>query len=252
MSDLNSPPESTFAPPASTFAPPASTSATEDSSNEYKPPTMSLADIAVTLAMAASRVQACIKAAENNVPLARIMYFKARIQWEITTFVTPILQYSAARNIISVMPPPIAHILHLFPQLTWNAVPDHIFSSHLSEFRLVRDHGEPSWIVSSYDTPWWMGDTTIPNQPWQWDRVIDSCHFHYQHWLSGVEDNGFILPEQLDGTPAPSLVGLKWIRERLVSLIQDHQEGIRDKMVEIDMYTDTLARLKRARGDDPY
>ncbi|KAG1718914.1 uncharacterized protein EDB91DRAFT_1089672 [Suillus paluster] len=158
--------------------------------------------------MTASCVQACIsqyqtEAAENNVPSAWIMYFKAGIQWEIT--------------------------------LTWNAVPDHIFSSHLSEFRLVRDHGEPSWIISSYDTPWWMGDTTIPNQPWQWDRVIDSCHFHYQHWLSGVEDNGFILPEQLDSTPAPSLVGLKWIREHLVSLIQDHQEGIHDKMVEIDI-----------------
>ncbi|KAG1738321.1 uncharacterized protein EDB91DRAFT_1082719 [Suillus paluster] len=145
--------------------------------------------------MAASRVQACIsqyqtEAAENDVPSAWIIYFKAGIQWEIT--------------------------------LTWNAVPDHIFSSHLSEFRLVRDHGEPSRIVSSYDTPWWMGDTTIPNKPWQWDQ-------------SGIEDNGFILPEQLDGTPAPSLVGLKWIRECLVSLIQDHQEGIHDKMVEIDI-----------------
>ncbi|KAG1738329.1 uncharacterized protein EDB91DRAFT_1082727 [Suillus paluster] len=168
--------------------------------------------------MAASHVQACIsqyqtEAAENNVPSARIIYFKAGIQWEITTT---------------------------------------SFHPTYPSFSLVRDHGEPSRIVSSYDTPWWMGDTTIPNQPWQWDRVIDSCHFHYQHWLSGVEDNGFILPEQLDGTLAPSLVGLKWIRERLVSLIQDHQEGIRDKMVEIDMYTDTLARLKRARGDDPY
>ncbi|KAG1727580.1 uncharacterized protein EDB91DRAFT_1086381 [Suillus paluster] len=70
--------------------------------------------------------------------------------------------------------------------------------------------------------------------------------------ISGVEDNGLILPEQLDSTPAPSLVGLKWIREHLVSLIQDHQEGIHDKIVEIDMYTDTLAWLKRARGDDPY
>ncbi|KAG1722440.1 uncharacterized protein EDB91DRAFT_1256060 [Suillus paluster] len=250
MSELNS-------PPASTFAPPASTSATEDSGNEYKHPTMSLADIAATLAMAASCIQACIsqyqtEAAENNVPLAQIIYFKARIQWEITTFVTPNLQYSVARNIISVIPPLIAHILPLFPQLIWNAVPDHIFSSHLSEFCLVRDHGEPSRIISSYDTPWWMGDTTISGEPWQWDRVIDSCHFHYQHWLSSVEDNGLILPEQLDGTPAPSLVGLKWIRERLVLLIQDHQEGICDKMVEIDMYTDTLARLKRARGDDPY
>ena len=96
---------------------------------------------------------------------------------------TPILQYSAARNIISVIPKPVAHILQLFPQLAWNIVPDHVFSSHLCQFHDIAGSGDPSRIISSYDTPWWIGHTAIPNELWQWDRVFACCIRHYQHWL---------------------------------------------------------------------
>ncbi|KAG1729902.1 hypothetical protein EDB19DRAFT_1913146 [Suillus lakei] len=80
------------------------------------------------MSMAASRICASItqyqmEAANTNDPSsARIMHFKARLQWEITTFVTSILQYSAARHIISVISSPVTHILQLFPQLTWNTI----------------------------------------------------------------------------------------------------------------------------------
>ncbi|KAG2361662.1 hypothetical protein BDR07DRAFT_1377080 [Suillus spraguei] len=96
-----------------------------------------------------------MEAANNPPSSARIMYFKAGLQWEINTFVTPLLQYSAARNIVSVVPSPVAHVLTLYPMLTWNTVPDHIFSSHLSL-------GHPSQIIPSYDTPWWCYDHAKP------------------------------------------------------------------------------------------
>ncbi|KAG2147761.1 uncharacterized protein EDB93DRAFT_1250474 [Suillus bovinus] len=89
---------------------PASTSDNENSLNEYQPLTLTPADISATMSMSASCIRASIsqyqaEAPNNNLPpLARIRHFKARLQWEITTFVTPILQYSAARNIISVVP----------------------------------------------------------------------------------------------------------------------------------------------------
>ncbi|KAG1827342.1 uncharacterized protein BJ212DRAFT_1294642 [Suillus subaureus] len=82
---------------------------TKDSGNEYQPLTLSLADIAATMSMAASHIQASIsqyqmEAANTEEPSAtQIMHFKARLQWEIT--------YSAARHIISVIPNLVAHIL---------------------------------------------------------------------------------------------------------------------------------------------
>ncbi|KAG1721337.1 hypothetical protein EDB19DRAFT_1917379 [Suillus lakei] len=194
------------------------------------------------MSMAASCICASITqyqteaANTNNPSSAQIMHFGAGLQWEITTFVTPILQYSAARHIISVIPSPVAYILQLFPQLTWNTVLDHIFSSHLCQFHDIADLGDPSQIVSSYDTPWWIGHTAIPNELWQWD------------W-SDIEDEGLILPEQVDETSVPSLLALRWMRECLWTLIEEQQEGIREKMVEINVYTTTLSRLKRCRGE---
>ncbi|KAG1720212.1 hypothetical protein EDB19DRAFT_1918111 [Suillus lakei] len=237
------------------YAPPASSSDSQNSSTEYRPLTLRLADIAATLTMAASRIRASIsqyqlEAANTDDPsAARIMHFKAGLQWEITTFVTPILQYSAARNIISVIPNPVTHILQLFPQLTWNIVPDHIFSSHLCQFHDIAGSGDPSRIISSYDTPWWIGHTAILNELWQWDRVFACCICHYQHWLSGVEDDGLVLPEQVDETSGPTLLALKWMRERLRTLVEEQQEGICEKMGEIEVYTAILTRLKRGRGE---
>ncbi|KAG2151550.1 uncharacterized protein EDB93DRAFT_1103001 [Suillus bovinus] len=219
---------------------PASTSDNQNSLNEYWPLTLTPADISATMSMSESRIPASIsqyqaEAANNNLPpLARIRHFKAGLQWEITTFVMPILQYSAARNIISVVPSPIAHILHLIPSHTWNTVPDHIFLYHIYP-------GDPSRIVSSYDTPWWMGETAIPNEPWQWDRVMTCCIFHYQHWMA--------LRMMVDHTSVPSVMELRWIRERLLTLLEEQCEGIHDKMAEIQIYTAILDRLKRGRGE---
>ncbi|KAG2071461.1 hypothetical protein BDR04DRAFT_1154368 [Suillus decipiens] len=104
----------------------ASTIHTETSGNHYPPLTLDMADISCTLEMATSHICACIsqyqnEAANSNVPsAAQIMHFKAGLQWEISTFFTPLLQYSAARYIISVAPTLVAHILALFPMLTWN------------------------------------------------------------------------------------------------------------------------------------
>ncbi|KAG2138238.1 hypothetical protein BD769DRAFT_1663818 [Suillus cothurnatus] len=218
----------------------ASTSHTQNSSNHYQPLTLSLSDISCTLS----------EAANNNVPsTARIMHFKAGLQWEIGTFVTPLLQYAAARNIISVVPTPVSHILQLFPMLTWNMVPDDVFSSHLCQFDDAAVPGHPSRVVSDYDTPWWIGHTTIPNEPWKWNQVMACCVFHYQHWECGVEDDGLVLPKQVDHTSVSSLVRLRWIRERLVELNEEQNEGIHEKMAEVKMYTDMLERLKRGRGE---
>ncbi|KAG1740135.1 uncharacterized protein EDB91DRAFT_1082112 [Suillus paluster] len=185
-----------------------STSASQDRDLPHQLITLSATDIAATLAMAASQ------AAEMDLPCARITHFKTGLQWEISTFVTPVLQYSAAHNIISVMPIPVAHLLLLIPQQSWTEVPDHVFAAHLAP-------SDPSHIIPDYDTPWWMGHTTIPNEPWQWNRVMECCGFHYEHWLGGVEDDGLILLEM--------------------------REGIRDKMGEIQMYTGILTRLQQAR-----
>ncbi|KAG1868657.1 hypothetical protein F4604DRAFT_1927199 [Suillus subluteus] len=168
-----------------------------------------------------------MEAAHTEEPsAARIMHFKAGLQWEIATFVTPILQYSAARNIIFIVPSLVAHILQLIPELTWNMVPDHIFSSHLCQFQDVADLGDPSRIVSTYGAQWWTGPTAIPNELWPWDQVFANCVCHYQHWLSGVEDEHLVVPEQVDESSVATLKALKWMRERLLTVIEDQQAGI--------------------------
>ncbi|KAG2064105.1 hypothetical protein BDR04DRAFT_1146070 [Suillus decipiens] len=233
----------------------ASTTHTETSGNHYQPLTLDMADISCKLEMAASRICACIsqyqnEAANSNVPSAPwIMHFKAGLQWEISTFVTPLLQYSAARHIISVVPTPVAHILALFPMLTWNTVPDDIFSSHPCQFDDAAVPGHPSQIVSDYHAPWWIRDNTIPNEPWQWNQIMAACVFHYQHWESGIEDDGLVLPEQVDYTSVPSLIGLRWIRERLVALHEEQSQSIHEKMAEVKVYTEMLEKLKRSRGE---
>ncbi|KAG1883634.1 hypothetical protein F4604DRAFT_1920137 [Suillus subluteus] len=193
------------------------------------------------MSMAASHIRASIsqyqmEAAHTEEPsAARIMHFKAGLQWEIATFVTPILQYSAARNIIFVVPSPVAHILQLIPELTWNMVPDHIFSSHLCQFQDVADLGDPSRIVSTYGAQWWTGPTAIPNKLWPWDQVFANCVCHYQHWLSGIEDERLVVPEQVDESSVATLKALKWMRERLLTVIEDQQAGIREKMADIQI-----------------
>ncbi|KAG2358553.1 hypothetical protein BDR07DRAFT_1489301 [Suillus spraguei] len=150
---------------------PASTSGTPNTGNHWQPMKLNLQDISCTLNMAASRIRACIsqyqmEAANNPPSSARIMYFKAGLQWEINInicYATP--ANSAARNIVSVVPSLVAHILTFYPMLTWNIVPDDIFSSHLCQFDDVAAPGHPSQIIPSYDTPWWMGHTEILNEP---------------------------------------------------------------------------------------
>jgi hypothetical protein len=53
----------------------------------------------------------------------------------------------------------------------------------------------------------------------------------------------------VDDTSVPSLLALKWIREHLLTLIEEQTEGIREKMVEIKVYTGILTRLNRGRGE---
>jgi hypothetical protein len=53
----------------------------------------------------------------------------------------------------------------------------------------------------------------------------------------------------VDATPATSLVTLRWIREHLVTLIEDQREGINEKMADINMYTTILNRLKGGTGE---
>ncbi|KAG1733103.1 hypothetical protein EDB19DRAFT_1911683 [Suillus lakei] len=65
----------------------------------------------------------------------------------------------------------------------------------------------------------------------------------------GIEDEGLILPEQVDDTSVPSLLALRWIRECLRTLIEEQQDGIHEKMAEIDVYVAILKRLKRGRGE---
>ncbi|KAG1886699.1 hypothetical protein F4604DRAFT_1917520 [Suillus subluteus] len=233
--------------------PTASTSANLNPGNEYKPMNLILADISCTFEMAASRIRACIaqyqlEAAGNVPPSDRITYFKAGVQWEMNSFVTPLLQHSASKNIVSVVPVPVAHILKLYPMLAWNTVPDDVFSSHLLAFDDEAIAGHPSRIVSNYECPWWKGSGTIPDQPWQWDEVMASCISHFQCWVFGVEDDGLVLPEKLPDTSAPPLMGLRWIRERMVSLMQEQDEAIEAKMAEVKMYTGMLEKLKRAKG----
>ncbi|KAG1768235.1 hypothetical protein EV702DRAFT_1203318 [Suillus placidus] len=129
-------------------ATPASTSGSPNPGNHYQPLTLSLATISCTLAMAASHVRACIsqyqtEAANSDLSSDLVQYFKAGLQWEMNTFVTPVLQYSTAHNIMSVVLVPVAHIL----MLTWNTVLDDIFSSHLHAFD---DEAHPGLFPNMY------------------------------------------------------------------------------------------------------
>ncbi|KAG2123854.1 hypothetical protein DEU56DRAFT_983706 [Suillus clintonianus] len=230
--------------------PPASSSHSQNSGKGFKPLTLTQADLAATMAMAGSRIRACIsqyqmEAAHTKEPsAAQIMHFKAGLQWEISTFVTPILQYSTARHIILVVPSPVTHILLLICELTWNMVLDDVFSSHLCEFHDDSDPGDPSRIVSCYGAQWWTGTTEIPKEVWEWDLVFANCICHYQYWLSGVENERIVVPEKVADTSVASLKALRWMREHLLTVIQDQQDGIREKMAEIEMYTAVLTKLK--------
>ncbi|KAG1815384.1 hypothetical protein EV424DRAFT_1412431 [Suillus variegatus] len=188
--------------------------------------------------MAGSRVRACIsqyrtEAANNGLSADRIKYFKAGLQWEMSTFVTPLLQYSASQNIVSVLPVPVAYILKLYPMLTWNTVPD---------------DRHPSRIVFAYTCPWWRGNNWIPDQPWQWDEIMASCVSHYQYWALNVEDDALVLPEKLKNTSTPPLMGLRFIKERMEALLEEQDQGIKDKMAEVKMYTDMLEKLRKGKG----
>jgi hypothetical protein len=66
----------------------ASSSGSPNPGNHYQPLKLGLSTISCTLAMAASRVRACISQyqtdAASNVPSSdRIKYFKAGVQWEM-------------------------------------------------------------------------------------------------------------------------------------------------------------------------
>ncbi|KAG1720024.1 hypothetical protein EDB19DRAFT_1918327 [Suillus lakei] len=188
--------------------------------------------------MAASRIRASIsqyqsEAANTDDPsAARIMHFKAGLQWEITTFVTPILQYSAARNIILVIPNLVAHILQLFPQLAWNIV------------REIPPGLYPAMILHG-------GSDTLQS------RTNYGSGIGYSHVVSVTTSIGYLalrmmvsfFPKQVDETSGPTLLALKWMRERLRTLVEEQQEGIREKMGEIEVYTAILTRLKRGRGE---
>jgi hypothetical protein len=68
--------------------PPATPYESQTSGTQYQPLTMTHADIAATMAMAASRIRACIsqyqiEADNTNVPSARIRHYKAGLLWEI-------------------------------------------------------------------------------------------------------------------------------------------------------------------------
>ncbi|KAG1784304.1 uncharacterized protein HD556DRAFT_1465724 [Suillus plorans] len=196
-------------------ATPASTSGTLNAGSHYRPLKLSLGTISCTLAMAGSR-----EAANNGLSSDRIKYFKAELQWE----------------------------MNLYPMLTWNTVPDDVFSFHLLSFDDEAIAGHPSRIVFAYTCPWWMGNTTIPDQPWQWDEIMASCVSHYQYWALNVEDDALVLPEKLRNTSTPPLMGLRWIKERMEALMEEQDEGIKAKMAEVKMYTDMLEKLRKGKG----
>ncbi|KAG1894213.1 uncharacterized protein F5891DRAFT_1195499 [Suillus fuscotomentosus] len=212
-------------------ATPASTSGTLNAESHYRPLKLSLATISCTLAMAGSRVCACIsqyrtEAANNGISSDRIKYFKAGLQWEMNTFVTPLLQYSASQNIVS----------------------GRHFSFHLLSFHDEPIAGHLSQIVFAYTCPWWMGNTTIPDQPWQWDEIMASCVSHYQYWALNVEDDALVLPEKLKNTLTPPLMGLRFIKEHMEALMEEQDQGIKAKMGEVKMYTDMLEKLRKGKG----
>jgi hypothetical protein len=46
-----------------------------------------------------------------------------------------------------------------------------------------------------------------------------------------------VLLEKLKDTLNPPLMGLRWMRECLVALIKEQDEGIQNKMAEMKIYT---------------
>ncbi|KAG1723331.1 hypothetical protein EDB19DRAFT_1834636 [Suillus lakei] len=144
------------------------------------------------------------------------MHFKAGLQWEITLQGTSFWSFQT-RSLI---------FFSCFP-----SSPGTLFQ------------------ITSFHPTYWIGHTAIPNELWQWDWVFACCVCHYQHWLSGIEDDGLVLPEQVDETSVPTLLALKWMRECLRTLVEEQQEGIHEKMAEIEVYTAILTRLKRGRGE---
>ncbi|KAG2122951.1 uncharacterized protein EDB93DRAFT_1110915 [Suillus bovinus] len=195
---------------------PASTSDNQNSLNEYWPLTLTPADISATMSMSALCICASIsqyqvEAANNNLsPLAWIRHFKSRLQWEITITSFPITS--------------VCFMTSQIPEI------------HPGSYLAMIPHGGWKKLQSR-------------NEPWQWDRVMTCCIFHYQHWLDGVENDGLTILEQVDHTSVPSLMGLRWIRERLLTLLEEQRGGIHDKMAEIQIYTAMLDRLKRGRGE---
>ncbi|KAG2337598.1 hypothetical protein BDR05DRAFT_952532 [Suillus weaverae] len=99
--------------------------------------------------------------------------------------------------------------------LTWNTVLDNVFSSHLRAFADEACPGHASQIVSQYH---------------------------------GVEDDTLVLPEKLKNPLNAPPTGLRWMKSRMESLLEEQDEGIQDKMVEVKMYTDMLEKLKKANG----
>ena len=57
-----------------------------------------------------------------------------------------------------------------------------------------------------------------------------------------------VLPETVEPSSFPPLVGLRWIREHMVTLMEEQDDGIQAKMGEVKRYTEMLERLKRAKG----
>ncbi|KAG1784677.1 uncharacterized protein HD556DRAFT_1314890 [Suillus plorans] len=49
----------------------------------------------------------------------------------------------------------------------------------------------------------------------------------------------------------PMVMGLRWIREHLLTLLEEPQAGICDKMTEMQMYATILDRLKIGKGEQP-
>ncbi|KAG1721479.1 uncharacterized protein EDB91DRAFT_1088444 [Suillus paluster] len=176
---------------------------------EYHPISLSTADIAATLLMAASRIRACIaqcqrEAADMDLSSSQITHFKTRLQWEISQ--------------------------------SWTEVPDHIFVDHLARLHDRVDPGDPSHIRGRCSKPKFR-----PNPGDEIGQLMT------EDIQGGVEDDGLILPKRMDQTSIPSVMGLWWIQEHLLTLIEEQRDGIQDKMGEIEIYTGILTRLQRSR-----
>ncbi|KAG2154300.1 uncharacterized protein EDB93DRAFT_1248496 [Suillus bovinus] len=87
------------------------------------------------------------------------------------------------------------------------------------------------------------------DQALQSQAAMEDYYFCHTHPPDGIDNDGLTIPEQVDHTSVPSLIGLRWIREHLLTLLEEQREGIRDKMAEIQIYTVILDRLKRGRGE---